>query len=584
MAAAMDRFRLWSRDPYFDEATRRELASIAGDPDEIADRFDRMLAFGTAGLRGRLGAGTNRMNRYMVRLATHGLADLLRASGPDAPARGVVIAWDARRGSAELAREAALTLAANGVVAWLWDELRPTPVLSFAVRELGAKAGIVITASHNPPEYNGYKVYWEDGAQITPGRADRIRAAMEAVRDIRAIRPMAEPEARARGLVRPVPPEVDEAYVRRLVDLAVSAAAERRAVRILFTPLHGTGLRPVRTALERAGFPVGVVAEQAAPDPDFPTVAQPNPEDPAVFALALRRAGASGPDLILATDPDGDRLGVMVRDGRGRYRHLTGNQIGAILTDHILRSRAAAGTLPRRGAVVKSIATTNLVVPLCRSYGVALLETHVGFKFIADRIREFEETGRHEFLFGFEESCGYLGATFVRDKDAVMAALLVADAAARHKAEGRTLLDALKAIWRRCGCFQEGLHSLTLTGRDGLARVGALMAALRADPPRAFGGIPVVWRDDYAAGVRVEAATGRAFPLELEPADVLHYRFADGGFVMVRPSGTEPKLKVYVSVVGPGEREAALLRDRVMADALAQMGLGAGGVNRPAEE
>jgi len=573
MAAALERFRLWSRDPYFDEATRRELTAIAGDAGEIADRFDGMLAFGTAGLRGLIGAGTNRINRYMVRLATKGLADLLRASGPDAPARGVVIAHDSRRCSAEFAREAALTLAACGAVAHLWEELRPTPMLSFAVRELGAKAGIVITASHNPPEYNGYKVYWEDGGQVPPERADQIRAAMEAVRDLRAIRPLAEDEARSRGLLRPVPPEVDEAYVRRLLNLPASAPAERQALRILYTPLHGTGLRPVRTVLERAGFPVEVVAEQAAPDPGFPTVAQPNPEDPGVYDIALRRAAAGAHDLILATDPDADRLGVLVRDRRGGYRPLTGNQIGAILTEQILRTRAAAGTLPGRGAVIKSIATSNLVAPLCRAYGVTLMETHIGFKFIGDKIREFEETGSHEFLFGFEESCGYLGATFVRDKDAVMAALLVADAAACHKARGRTLVDALEAIWRRCGYFQEAVHTVTLPGRDGQARIAALMARLRANPPRAFGGVPVAWQDDYAAGVGVQPSTGRTRPLRLGPAEVLHYRFADGGFVMVRPSGTEPKLKVYVSAVGSDEAGAARLRDRIMADILSKLGL-----------
>lgn len=574
MSTASERYELWSQDPYFDEETRRELASIAGDSGEIEDRFGSMLSFGTAGLRGVIGAGTNRINRYTVRLATQGLADLIRASGPGAQARGVVIAYDSRRGSAEFAREAALTLAANGIVARLWDELRPTPMLSFAVRELGAIAGIVITASHNPPEYNGYKVYWEDGGQVPPERAEKIRAAMQAVGDIRAIRPMAEAAARSRGLLLPVPPEVDEAYYRRLLDLVAEGRAERQALRVLFTPLHGTGLRPVRTVLERAGFPAEVVAEQAAPDPDFSTVAQPNPEEPQVYEIALRHAAAGKPDLILATDPDADRLGVLVRDRAGGYRALTGNQIGAILVDQILRSRAESGTLPENGAVIKSLATTNLVAPLCRAYGVTLLETHIGFKFIGDKIREFEETGSHEFLFGFEESYGYLGATFVRDKDAVMAALLVADAAARHKAGGRTLFEALEEIWRRYGYFQEGLHNVTLPGRDGQARIAALMAALRADPPTAFGGVPVACRDDYAAGTGVEVATGRTYPLRLGRADVLHYRFADGGFVMVRPSGTEPKLKVYVSVVGSGEAEAAALRDRVMADALAQMGLG----------
>ncbi|WP_273379795.1 phospho-sugar mutase [Symbiobacterium thermophilum] len=583
MSTVMERFRLWSEDPYFDEETRRELAGVAGDPREIEDRFYQMLAFGTGGLRGVIGAGTNRINRYMVRLATQGLAEALRATGPDALRRGVVIAHDSRRRSAEFAREAAFTLAANGVVAHLWEGLRPTPMLSFAVRKLGAAAGIVITASHNPPEYNGYKVYWEDGGQVPPDRAGQIQAAMQAVGDIRSIRPMAEGEARTRGLLRPVPPEVDEAYYRRLLGLVSASPTQRHALRILYTPLHGTGLVPVRTVLERAGFPVEVVAEQAEPDPGFPTVAKPNPEEPEVYEIALRRAASGRPDLILATDPDADRLGVLVRDREGGYRALTGNQIGAILAEQILRSRAEAGTLPANGAVIKTIATSNLVASLCREYGVTLLETHTGFKFIGEKIKEFEETGSHEFLFGFEESYGYLAATFVRDKDAVMAALLVADAAAHHKAEGRTLLDALEAIWQRHGYFQEGLHNVTLPGRDGQARIRSLMAALRADPPRAFAGVPVAYRDDYAAGTGVEVATGRTYPLQLGRAEVLHYRFADGGFVMVRPSGTEPKLKVYVSVVGADAADAVALRDRVMADALARMGL-SGGAGEPAGE
>jgi len=584
MVTAAEQYRLWSQDPYFDEATRAELQALAGDSAAIEDRFYQMLAFGTGGLRGVIGAGTNRMNRYMVRLASQALADCIRPLGEAAMARGVVIAHDSRRYSPDFALEAALTLAANGVVAYLWDSLRPTPMLSFAVRELGAAAGIVITASHNPPEYNGYKVYWEDGGQVPPDRAGAIQAAMRAIGDIRTIRPLAEDEARARGLLRPVPPEVDEAYTQRLLTLVTAAPEQRAALRILYSPLHGTGRRPVVTALERAGFPVTVVAEQAQPDPDFPTVTKPNPEEPEVYEIALRYAtaqpadhgpaAAGGPfDLIMATDPDADRLGVLVRDRNGAYRMLTGNQIGAILTEHILRSRAASGTLPAHGAVIKTLATSNLVAPLCREYGVTLLETHTGFKFIGDKIKEFEETGAHEFLFGFEESYGYLGATFVRDKDAVMAALLVADAAAHHRAEGRTLLEALEAIWRRCGYFQEGLHNVTLPGKDGQARIAALMASLRTDPPAAFAGIPVAFRDDYAAGTGVELATGRTYALALGRSDVLHYRFADGGFVMVRPSGTEPKLKLYVSVVGSDEAAAAQLRDRVMAAALERMGL-----------
>lgn len=574
MPSVAELYRLWSQNPYFDEESRRELVALAGDPQAIEERFYQMLTFGTGGLRGVIGAGTNRINRYMVRLATQALADCIKREGEPAASRGVVIAHDSRRFSPEFALEAALTLNANGIPAYLWESLRPTPMLSFAVRELGTIAGIVVTASHNPPQYNGYKVYWEDGGQVPPDRAGEIQAAMLAIPDITAIRPMAEAEARAKGLLRAVPAAVDQAYADRVLALAASPEADRKALRILYTPLHGSGNRPVREVLGRAGFAVSTVPEQEAPDPGFSTVAYPNPEEPEVYTLALRQAEVEGPDLIMATDPDADRLGVLVRDGAAGYRLLTGNQIGAILVEQILRSRQESGTLPANGAVIKTIATSNLIAPLCRQYGVALLDTHTGFKFIGDKIKEFEASGSHQFLFGFEESYGYLGATFVRDKDAVMAALLVADAAAYHKAHGRTLVDALRAIWRRCGYFNEGLHNLTLPGMDGQARIAAIMEGLRQNPPAAFAGLPVAYRDDYAAGTGVEVSSGQTYPLGLSRANVLHYRFADGGFVMVRPSGTEPKLKLYVSVVGKSEEQAEALQRRVMADALARLGQG----------
>lgn len=573
MTTVRELFRFWREHPYFDEATRQELAAISSDEREVDDRFHRYLEFGTGGLRGLIGAGTNRINRYTVRLATQGLADYVRSFGPEAMQRGVAIAHDSRRFSPEFAREAALTLNASGITAYLWDSLRPTPMLSFAVRELGAIAGLVITASHNPPAYNGYKVYWEDGGQVPPERATAIQTAIDAIAEITAIRPMEEEEARAAGLLKMVPVAVDEAYLQRLSAMVTTTPAERAACRILFTPLHGSGNIPVREALGRAGYPVEVVAEQELPDGNFPTVSYPNPEEPAVFELALRMARENQPDVILATDPDADRLGAMARLADGSYRLLTGNQIGALLADYIVNQRAAAGTLPANGAILKSIATNTQVAGLCQAYGVTLMETHTGFKFIGDKIREFEETGSHTFLLGYEESYGYLAAPFVRDKDAVMSALLLAEATACHKARGRTLYDALQALWASYGYFQDQLHNVTLPGKDGQARIAALMEALRKEPPARFGDIPVAFVDDYAAGTCLEAATGQVSPLALGKANVLHYRFADGGFVMVRPSGTEPKLKIYVSVAGASEEEAAARVREVMADALRQMGL-----------
>lgn len=572
MSGTTDRYRLWLTHPFFDEATRAELAGLAANGQEIEDRFYRHLGFGTGGLRGVIGAGTNRINLYTIRQAAHGLGVYVQSLGPSACARGVVIAHDPRRLSPEFAREAALTLNAAGVAAYLWEGLRPTPLLSFAVRELGAAAGIVITASHNPKEYNGFKVYGEDGGQVPPERAAVIEKAIREA-DLLAIRPMTEPEARAGGLLRTVASVVDRAYMDRLLALVQTAPAERSACRILYTPLHGSGNRPIRQVLGEAGYQVDVVQAQAEPDAEFSTVASPNPEEPAVFRLALAQAGeGERPDVIMATDPDADRLGVLALDRSGEYRLLTGNQIGALLVDYLLAGKAAQGSLPSNGAVIKTIATSNMIRPLCAAYGVALMDTHTGFKFIGDKIREFEETGSHTFLLGYEESYGYLGATFVRDKDAVMAALLVAEATAYHKARGRTLYDALEAIWARCGHFVEGLHNVTLPGKEGQAQIGRLMAGLRGSVPGSFGGVGVAYVDDYAAGTSLDVGTGVVTPLALGRADVLHYRFADGGFVMVRPSGTEPKLKLYFSVTGGSQAEAGARLEAVRGDVLGLVG------------
>ena len=569
VTTALEHYKLWAENPYFDPTTRAELAAIAHDAAEIEERFYRSLEFGTGGLRGIIGAGTNRMNRYVVRQVTRGLASYIASFGSEAMARGVVIAHDSRLYSPEFALEAAQTLNASGVVAYLWESLRPTPLLSYAVRELGAIAGIVITASHNPKEYNGYKVYWEDGGQVPPERAEVISEHIRAAADVTAIAPLSEADARATGLLRPVPPTVDATYYEKVLKLAVTPPAERAACRILYTPLHGTGNVPVRHVLAQAGFPASVVSEQAEPDPYFSTIKNPNPEDPSVFALALRQAEVESPDVILATDADADRLGVLARDREGQYRLLTGNQIGALLVDYLLSSRP----VPADGAVVKTIATSNMIARLCKEHGVDLFDTHTGFKFIGDIIREFEVNGCHTFLLGFEESYGYLAATFVRDKDAVMAALLLADAVAFYKAQGMTLYGALERLWERCGYFQEALHNVTLPGQAGQAQIRNMMEALRRDPPTAFAGIPIAFSDDYGTCTGVDHATGTLYKLMLGRANVIHYKFADGGFVMVRPSGTEPKLKLYVSVVGRSEAEALERLQAVKTDLLTLMRL-----------
>jgi phosphoglucomutase len=545
MADTRERYRLWTTHPCFDEATRAELSALS--PEQIEDRFYQDLTFGTGGIRGVIGAGTNRINRYVVRQATHGLAAYIGSFGTEAARNGVVIAHDSRRFSPEFAREAALVLAAAGVRAYLWESLRPTPMLSFAVRELGATAGIVITASHNPPEYNGYKVYWSDGGQIPPERAAAIQAMMAAT-DVTAVAVADEQDVRATGLLHAVPASVDRAYLDHLLTLLDHPGPDRQRCRVLYTPLHGSGGLPVQQVLREAGFPVSTVRQQAVPDPDFATVRSPNPEDPAVFRLALQQAAGEQPDVILATDPDADRLGLMARDPAGGYRLLTGNQVGVLLADFLLGRAQAAGRLPANGAVLKSIATANMAAPICRQYRVTLIDTHTGFKFIGDKIREWEGTGQHTFLFGFEESYGYLAGTFVRDKDAVMSALLAAEAAAWHKQQGRTLVEALELLWNRHGHYREALDSLTLPGKDGLERMAALMADLRANPPWQFGPLAVDLTDDYATGLSAHNATARSTPVTLGKADVLHYRTVGGEFVMVRPSGTEPKLKLYVAV------------------------------------
>ena len=563
----MEKYAAWLRLFGDDEALVKELTALRGDEKEIEDRFYTELSFGTAGMRGVLGMGSNRMNVYNVRRLTAGMADHLKEI-PGAAERGVVIGYDSRRMSQEFARQAALVYAARGVRAYLFDALRPVPVISFGIRHLSAAAGVAITASHNPPEYNGYKAYGGDGAQVSPQAAAAISRRVFAL-DYRDCLPMDEKEALEKGLLVIIgDKEVDDAYIRMVLSLCVRPELMRQEgdrLKIVYTPLHGSGNVPVRRALKEAGISqVAVVPEQELPDPDFPTVKAPNPENPDAFRLAIPLAQKLGASVIFGTDPDCDRLGVCVRDREGGFHTLTGNQIGCLLLYHILSGRKRAGTLPENGAAIKSIVTTQMALPICRDFGVALFDTLTGFKFIGEKIEAFEKSGSHHFLFGFEESFGYLSGTSVRDKDGVNASLLIAEAALAAMDEGLTLFERLQQLYQRYGYYSEKVFSLTLPGKTGLDDMRRIMAALREAPPRELAGLEVRAVRDYLTGVRREGAHERA--MGYEPSDVLYYELPEGHWCCIRPSGTEPKIKLYVSTRADGSMaEAEKLNERLMA-------------------
>ena len=555
-------YEQWLRDFAQDEDTVKDLQAIAGDEKEIEDRFYTELSFGTAGMRGVLGAGMNRMNRYNVRRATKGLAKYL-LQNPDEARRGVVIAYDSRRCSAEFARDTALVLCQEGVPAYLFDALRPVPVLSYAVRHLHAIAGVVITASHNPPQYNGYKVYGEDGAQLGPEAADGVTGFIRATAYTDCAL-MDEEEAKAKGLLHIIGnKEVDDDYIAQVKTLCIQPelmAKEGANLSIVYTPLHGSGNVPVRRILKEIGITnVAVVKEQELPDPNFSTIKVPNPEDPGAFTLAIKLANEVGANVIFATDPDCDRLGVAVRDKNGDFQLLTGNQIGCVLLHYILSTKQKNGTLPANGAAVKSIVSTSLANRICESYGVTMFETLTGFKFIGEKIQQFQDTGDYTFLFGFEESYGFLSSTFVRDKDGVNASLLISEVAAACKAEGITLYDRVQEIFAKYGYFVEKVVSKTLPGKDGLTRMKEIMKELRANPPKEIGGMKVTAVRDYLKGVRV--AEGKEEPTGLPASDVLYFELEGGCWVCVRPSGTEPKIKLYVNSNAKDKEEAQRLNE-----------------------
>ena len=552
-------YESWLNNPYFDEATRAELQAIAGNEKEIEERFYMDLEFGTAGLRGVIGAGTNRMNIYTVRKATQGLANYICKVG--AQAKGVAIAYDSRHMSPEFADEAALCLAANGIKAYVFESLRPTPELSYAVRKLGCTAGINITASHNPPEYNGYKVYWEDGAQITPPHDTGIMAEVKKVTDYAAVKTMDKAAAVAAGLYQVIGADIDDPYIEELKKLILHQDCIDKVageLKIVYSPLHGTGNIPVRRVLKELGFEnVYVVKEQELPDGNFPTVAYPNPESPKAFELALKLAKEVDADIVLATDPDADRLGVYCKDTKtGEYVTFTGNMSGMLIAEYILREKTATGTMPENPALVETIVTTDMAKAMAASYGVALIEVLTGFKYIGEQIKWFEQNHSHNYVFGLEESYGCLAGTYARDKDACVAVMMLCEVASWCKKHGKTLWDAMIDLYEKYGYYREGLSTMTLKGIDGAAQIQQMMSDMRNNPKKTLGGFEVLAVRDYKEDTRKDLKTGEVTKTGLPASNVLYYELSDNAWCCVRPSGTEPKIKFYYGVKGTSLQDA----------------------------
>ena len=554
-----DTYNDWLQNPYFDEATKEELRAIADDEKEIEDRFYRQLEFGTGGLRGVIGAGTNRMNIYTVRQATQGLANyILSQNGQE---KGVAIAYDSRIMSPEFATEAALCLNANGIKTYRFTSLRPTPELSFAVRKLGCIAGIVVTASHNPREYNGYKVYWEDGAQITPPHDKNILAEVAKVTSFDLVKTMEKADAVAAGLYQEIDTEIDEAYMEELKKQSIHPEVISEMAKdftIVYTPLHGTGNIPVRRVLKELGFEkVYVVPEQEKPDGTFPTVAYPNPESPKAFELALALAKKVDADIVLATDPDADRLGVYCKDTKsGNYVSFTGNMSGMLIAEYILKERTATGTMPENPALVETIVTTDMAKVIAQAYGVHLIEVLTGFKYIGEQIRLFEENHTYNYVFGLEESYGCLAGTYARDKDACVAVMMLCEVASWYKKQGKTLWDAMLAMYEKYGYFKEGLETITLKGMDGAQQIQQMMAEAREHLPQQIGDAKVLAVRDYKTDVRYDMTDGSKSATGLPTSNVLYYELEDHSWCCVRPSGTEPKIKFYFGVKGTSLSDA----------------------------
>ncbi|MDR7076745.1 phosphoglucomutase [Neobacillus niacini] len=538
----------WIEFSDLNEELKQQLEEIKKDDKQLEEVFYKNLEFGTGGMRGEIGVGTNRMNLYTVRKASAGLAAYIDEQGSKAKQRGVVIAYDSRHKSPEFCMEAAKTLATKGIKTYVFDELRPTPELSFALRYLNAFSGIVITASHNPPEYNGYKVYGSDGGQLPLDAADEVISKVNEIENELLIEVDTEENLRALGLINTIGAEIDQAYLEKLKTISENPSiAKETDVKIVFTPLHGTANKPVRAALEALGYTnVTVVKEQELPDPEFSTVKSPNPEEHAAFELAIRDGKKVGADLLIATDPDADRLGIAVRNQEGEYVVLTGNQTGALLLDYILTQKQSKGTLPANGVVLKTIVTSEIGRKIAQAYNLSTFDVLTGFKFIAEKIKEYELTGEYSFLFGYEESYGYLIGDFARDKDAVQAAILSVEVCAYYKKQGKSLYEGLLQVFEKYGYYQEGLRSVTLKGKEGAEQIQSILASFRSEPIKNLGNLTISMSEDYLTGIRQTATSEEK--IDLPKSNVLKYSFTDGSWVCLRPSGTEPKVKFYFGV------------------------------------
>ncbi len=565
-----DLYQLWTSNDYFDEKTRLELEAIKNNDKEIEDRFYKELEFGTGGMRGIIGAGTNRINKYTVRKAAQGFANYINKQGDGK--KSVAIAYDSRRCSDEFALETALVMAGNGIKAYLFDELKPTPELSFAVRYLNCDGGVVITASHNPKEYNGFKAYGNDGCQLPPKESDAVIEEVNAITDITTIVPMEYDEALAKDLLSIIGKEVEDAYIEALKNTQVNPELTLKYgkdTKIIFTPLHGTGNKPVRRILKEIGFDnVLVVKEQELPDPNFSTVTYPNPEDKAAFEIAINLAQKEDVDLIIGTDPDADRMGVVVRDSNGEYITLTGNQSGCLMLDYILSQKKERGELPNNAFVVKTIVSSELARKIAEYYDVELIDVLTGFKFIGEKIRLLDDTGKKSFIFGFEESYGYLSGTYARDKDAVAATMLIAEVYAWYKSRGMNLYEGLIELFEKYGYVKEGIESFTLKGKEGLEKIASAMDTLRNNSPESFGEYNVKSFLDYEKSICKDLSTGHTEAIDMPKSNVLYYRMSSGYWFCIRPSGTEPKIKIYFGISSDSlenaDRELELFKNAIM--------------------
>ena len=564
----IDKYKSWLKEDYFDKDTKEELLSIKDNAKEIEDRFYTDLSFGTAGLRGKIGAGTNRMNKYTVSLATQGLADTIAGFGEEAKKMGVAIAYDIRHYSKDFATEASLVLAANGIKVYLFEDIAPTPELSFAIRRLKTLSGIVITASHNPKDYNGYKVYWKEGSQILDNIAEKILKNIKAIKSFKDIKTMSKEEALGKGLLNIIGKEVEDEYIENVLRLSLNDNIDKN-INIIYTPLNGTGNRPVREVLKEREFKnIFVVPEQENPDPDFTTVGYPNPENPKVFDYAQKLGKEVDGDILIATDPDCDRVACMVKNKEGEYVFLNGNQTGALLVNYILSSRSRKNTIPQNGVIVKSIVTGDLSRRISEKYNVETIETLTGFKHICSKANEFDITKEHTFIFGFEESIGYVYGTMVRDKDGVISSMLISEMAAYYKKEGKTLLDVLEELYREFGYYKEKLISIVLEGLEGKERFESIMKEIRENPITQIGDKKLIMTMDYLNGEIKDLEKGIVEETHMPKSNVLKYKFDDGSWYAIRPSGTEPKIKIYIYSTGKSENHSneniSLIEKKIM--------------------